>query len=400
MPFPNFEEMNVISEEAKSERQLQLGAKLITLIPSHITDKLPAIGDVRMQIVQQIITATVYPDLFQRKNTHERITNAICDFARGYITALIVTSIMGVYTETPHPFEQSCIHPRSPFFSSWLQEQLYWGTPTFAGFGHALLMTERRLPFSSITLETFQEEPTTQELQALRLATNSEVVSLGSYMRGAIFKLESYPFGSGIRWWNSQHKKLPMSSTILTKEHIKEACYLLHHVRSDDGPLSVAIRRFDLAANRNDERDRLIDLAIATESLFLTENERDNQTYRLKLRGARCVYPDAERPAKASWLNYVYKLRGKIVHGDRLKAKEKSSVEDNSKKFADFVRMSIRKCARLVDRGGDNIPALLDNALLGFPDEVNIITQLDCPNLPVDQISEQDIFNRSMQMRL
>jgi hypothetical protein len=84
--------------------------------------------------------------------------------------------------------------------------------------------------------------------------------------------------------------------------------------------LDVAIRRFSYACERYRSEDKIIDLLIAAEALFLTEigseKSKSELSYRLALRaGFLLGSTPAERKEIYLHLRKAYKIRSEIVHG-------------------------------------------------------------------------------------
>jgi hypothetical protein len=87
--------------------------------------------------------------------------------------------------------------------------------------------------------------------------------------------------------------------------------------------LDLAIRRFGYAGERQRPEDRLIDLLIAAESLFLSDagetKERGELRYRLSLRFAFFAEMEGySRPQRFRLMRDAYDLRSSLVHGGEI----------------------------------------------------------------------------------
>ncbi len=84
--------------------------------------------------------------------------------------------------------------------------------------------------------------------------------------------------------------------------------------------LTVAIRRFNFAYNRQGLEDKLVDYMIAVEALFMKKEERSELVHRLSLRVARLLGRDfKERQDIQKEVKEYYKKRSSVVHGGETK---------------------------------------------------------------------------------
>jgi hypothetical protein len=112
-----------------------------------------------------------------------------------------------------------------------------------------------------------------------------------------------------------------------------------------DRPLSLALRRFDMAVERDSSEDSLLDILIALEAIILHESgnpeDRGELSFRLSVRLAYLVgaSPD-DRMKIFETTRKAYRLRSKIVHGGGLSDDTDlptiATVED-------YCRQSLRK---------------------------------------------------------
>jgi hypothetical protein len=119
----------------------------------------------------------------------------------------------------------------------------------------------------------------------------------------------------------------------LQSEHIKKRKFL-----------DVAIRRFSYAHDRHRLEDRIIDLMIAAESLFLSDYNKENPyigeiRYRLSLRAA--CFLDSRRESQVlifRQMKAAYDLRSKIAYGgDAENVKLPKQPDERSTQLQYFV---------------------------------------------------------------
>lgn len=94
--------------------------------------------------------------------------------------------------------------------------------------------------------------------------------------------------------------------------------------RSDRDSLHIPLSRLNVSYMHSDMRDKLIDLCIAMESLYLRETQE--LAYKLALRAAYFLEHEAERRSHAfQRIKQIYAERGKIVHGT---AKKRTALDE------------------------------------------------------------------------
>ncbi len=135
--------------------------------------------------------------------------------------------------------------------------------------------------------------------------------------------------------------------------------WLLRIETSSELALELAIRRFNLAYGRAILADRLIDMMIAFEALFLPE--RDELALRLSLRVANLLRDTGDRQDIFTRMKRAYKLRSNIVHGSKIKDEE---LSDCVQTIEELLRQSLRSLLKLVGQGQrlPNIISKLDDA--------------------------------------
>ncbi len=107
----------------------------------------------------------------------------------------------------------------------------------------------------------------------------------------------------------------------------------------------MAVRRFNFSYDRDMAEDKLIDLMIAFESLYLLDGEGE-LTYRLSLRCAHYIGQDKNKRKEAfENLKKAYGFRSRIVHGKSIKSKDLekiTSLTQFTAKIEEYLRISIR----------------------------------------------------------
>lgn len=208
-----------------------------------------------------------------------------------------------------------------------------------------------------------------QTLSALRLLRAGAV---GCQYR--VFEALSFTgFGRfGLRTTQSS----PLGSTYrLSAEEVPSLRSLWNHLAersgSASGRLGTAIARFNSTYDRVRPEDRIIDLTIALEALLMTDNDQQELSYRLALRGAALLgdAPD-QRERLFRDLKNLYHVRSRLAHGCSLaKATRKRVPAADLGKYLegaeDLVRSAIVRFLSLVGtRRETDIPELLDKWIL------------------------------------
>lgn len=116
---------------------------------------------------------------------------------------------------------------------------------------------------------------------------------------------------------------------------------------SKNTSFQTAIRRFYFSSQRFDKEDKVIDLMIAFEALFLNENAE--LSFKLSLRVARFLADDCDSSELFEFMKKAYNLRSKFVHGEGLKPRSKDNImrdleiKITIKKLYEILRLSIGK---------------------------------------------------------
>ena len=135
----------------------------------------------------------------------------------------------------------------------------------------------------------------------------------------------------------------------LSEERIGET---LRKLKNADVRTRVAVSRWKMAKDgMRGSQDRLIDLRIALESLFLAAQPDQELKYRLSVSGAWFVGEDAaDRRRIWDTLRAAYDLSSAAVHGGDLKKRSKRG-KDPSKVLADGLTVCRKGILRVLDEG-------------------------------------------------
>ncbi len=107
---------------------------------------------------------------------------------------------------------------------------------------------------------------------------------------------------------------------------------------SKDKALNIAIKRFNDSFTRREVEDRIIDLMIAFEAMFLKESEKMELTFKLSLRTAIFLEDvDAERENLFEFMKKAYDTRSDIVHGVKTKDKIKVKRSINAGEYDEYT---------------------------------------------------------------
>lgn len=152
--------------------------------------------------------------------------------------------------------------------------------------------------------------------------------------------------------------------------------------------LTVAIKRFSYAHDRVDREDKIIDLLIAAEALFLsTTGNQSELKYRLRLHAALFVGSDqATRRQIFDDMGLAYDLRSSIVHGsipdskiDKIAKREGGRFGDKYKlleftdRIQEYIRFSIVRMVRQAAEGSGAID--WESIVLGDDSELKLDLQ-------------------------
>jgi hypothetical protein len=172
---------------------------------------------------------------------------------------------------------------------------------------------------------TVDSSPFRNALTALRLATGCEVC-----LSFAFTRLGDYPFHRryAVRTELATPRFRPFSTrNVITDSHVAEARTLYSRIRKPPVEwLQLPLRWFNSAMARDNGQDKVLDLAIAFESLYLSElsgisdtRERGELKFRTAILAAFLLGDDAAtRRAVFAKMRDFYDSRSRIVHGSVL----------------------------------------------------------------------------------
>lgn len=116
---------------------------------------------------------------------------------------------------------------------------------------------------------------------------------------------------------------------------------------SRNTPFQTAVRRFYFSSQRFDKEDKVIDLMIAFEALYLPENSE--LSFRLSLRIARFLEDEYNPSELFEFMKKAYKVRSKFVHGETFNPSVKENnvkeleIKSLIKQLYEILRLSIKK---------------------------------------------------------
>ncbi len=122
--------------------------------------------------------------------------------------------------------------------------------------------------------------------------------------------------------------------------------------------VDAALRRFSYAADRHRTDDRLVDLAICAETLFLggsdSPQDRGELRYRFSLRAASFIDIDATKRETFRFMRNTYDARSAIVHGGSPESEvlcslggERVELEVFTDAVEGVLRLALRKAVTL-----------------------------------------------------
>jgi len=191
-------------------------------------------------------------------------------------------------------------------------------------------------------------------LSALRLFKEGSIYSLGTVIRSnSIFDVGvSYNFGT--------ISKSFMTNKYQLLETEKDKFIKFWKVYQgtnipDNHFLSVAIRRFSQANERDSIEDKIIDLFISAEALFLSSGGsfQGELKYRLSHRAAMFLEDESDKQRKVFiFIQKAYDVRSAIVHGTTPKLPKKEdgrpySLDEFCKRMESYMRSALNKTIKL-----------------------------------------------------
>jgi Apea-like HEPN len=208
-----------------------------------------------------------------------------------------------------------------------------------------------------------QPDPQMAEAAAAEAAMTNETVAAvieglrifkkGRVSASVVMRYSEDWFQRGALSWGSSTAPDLYESYVLDQAEIDPLLAFWRDLRSRGvsvkSSLRNAIRRLSYAAERLRPDDRLIDLMIAAESLFVSDllpSGSGDMSYRLALRFSAFVdAPERTRRELFEQMSRASRIRDAIVHGQSPEAltTETGSLEEVVDQIEDYVRLSLKK---------------------------------------------------------
>lgn len=265
-------------------------------------------------------------------------------------------------------------------------------------FGHALwaIRTQYRIP-KVIGEEVPIEADKTKEGEARRDHANDVLDQVlaclrllgvpNVYPQTVIHRTKSWIFHD-VREFSTRHRPTSQFLWELDGDFTKTCTQFWDRFQSEDVKrhrlITHAIKRFNYAHERHDREDKIVDLLIAAEALFLSESDGGELSYRLKLNAAMFLGSDAKsRKQIFDDMDNAYSLRSKIVHGvdyervvRKIEKKEAVGFGEEYKldqflfRIQEYIRLAVHKMIgiALTKREGDTL-IKWNSLILGNPEE-------------------------------
>lgn len=191
-------------------------------------------------------------------------------------------------------------------------------------------------------------------LNSLRLFKDGKVYPLGTVTKSKnVFSLGvSYNYGIPSRFFMIDKFKLVENE----KDNFLKfwEAYIGTNI-PEKHYLSVAIRRFSQANERESIEDKIIDFLISAEALFLSSGGsfQGELKYRLSHRAAMFIEDETEKQRNVfEFMQKAYDVRSAIVHGTTPKLPQKEdgtscSLEEFCKDIENHLRFSLKKAIKL-----------------------------------------------------
>jgi hypothetical protein len=133
--------------------------------------------------------------------------------------------------------------------------------------------------------------------------------------------------------------------------------------------VGTAIRRFGYASDRERTEDRLVDLMIAAEGVFLGRDEIEELAYKLSMRFAHFTkIPKTTVRERFDHIKRAYRARSEIVHGDRLKVLKTAELGPFTETTANYIRAALESIVDEAKKHPDRKVLIDWDALIVGPD--------------------------------
>lgn len=148
-------------------------------------------------------------------------------------------------------------------------------------------------------------------------------------------------------------------------------------IQKKHSSFNVAIRRFYILNQKFDQEDKLLDILIAFEALFLSETAE--LSYRLSLRISKFLQEEYDSASLFDFIKRVYSIRSKIVHGSPIKSKDLKFNEDQltlkifNADLIEILRKALNKyITQYSDYTNSQLCTKIDEAIISGKELANI----------------------------
>jgi hypothetical protein len=213
-------------------------------------------------------------------------------------------------------------------------------------------------------------------LSALRLFKSTGIQALGIQAAGHVTWVDAF-FVDGAMSYMVLPRTRFWGKYELSEKEIPLLLELWRLMEENAGRYSFSIHRFNLAFERRLLADRIVDLVIAAESLFLSDlgvRDRGELRFRFALRAARFIeHPVYGERDVLQIMRRAYDARSAVVHGGtpedtRLPSAESAALPIFIDAVEELVRLGLRK-ALLMGEDGVKLrqAGYWDDLILGSP---------------------------------
>ncbi len=277
--FPTFEDILEIDEWGTTPVGRKLDDQIQSRVPKIIIEKLGwgsnegtcqafahvVLGAVRLSFLRED------PDIIKKE-----IAECFSLACKGRVKIESVTFIRGVTPEQIHRFGTAIL--AGPDYCDSFRVRSFLPTGVFVPLGspHATIYERTVVDSSSLTEDWSEKNGMARDLVlAIWLSTSPRVSIAGSIQRGIVFQPSfilsggsGSSGGSDVRWRTSSACYLH-GSQLFGPTEASEVKYLLGKLSKIDDQLKATLNRIRIGMERRDLEDRLVDFAIALESLIL-----------------------------------------------------------------------------------------------------------------------------------
>lgn len=210
------------------------------------------------------------------------------------------------------------------------------------------------LEFTNSYIKREQEQ---KILNALRLFKEGNIYSLAAITKSnsvlSLGNCISYGFGTTSKPFMKNKFKLVGNE----KNNFLEFWKVYQRINiSEKHFLSVAIRRFSQSNERESIEDKIIDLFISAEALFLSSGGdfQGELRYRLSHRAAMFIEDETKKQREIfKFMQQAYDVRSEIVHGKKPKLPKKKdetffSLDELCTKIETYLRVSLNKMIKQI----------------------------------------------------